>query len=142
MIFGNSIEAIRRPCEIIREARHIMTERFGKDKVISLATVSRNIPNVRNVNAYYEDGVLYIITYALSNEIKHIEQNSTVAIAGDWFTAHGKGINLGYGGNALNHISVCPVQTMDIKEKIFMILTTEDRYCCNFTVPFCRYHSK
>lgn len=81
-----------------------MTERFGKDTVISLATVSRNIPYVRNVNAYYEDGVFYIITYALLNEIKHIEQNSTVAIAGDWFTAHGKGINLGYGGNARNRV--------------------------------------
>ncbi len=28
----------------------------------------------------------------------HIENNSTVAIAGDWFTAHGKGVNLSYFG--------------------------------------------
>ena len=35
------------------------------------------------------NGAFYIITYALSNKMKHIENNSAVAIAGDWFTAHG-----------------------------------------------------
>ncbi len=28
--------------------------------------------------------------------MKHIENNPAVAIAGEWFTAHGKGSNLGY----------------------------------------------
>lgn len=42
--------------------------------------------------------VHFIITYALSNKMKHIENNSAVAIAGEWFTARGKGINLGYFG--------------------------------------------
>ena len=51
---------------------------------------------MRNVNAYYEDGAFYIITYALSNKMRHIKKNSTVAIAGEWFTAHGNGIGLGY----------------------------------------------
>ena len=45
------------------------------------------MPYVRYVNAYYENGAFYIITYALSNKMIHIENNSTVAIAGDWFTA-------------------------------------------------------
>ena len=48
-------------------------------------------PYVRYVNAYYEDGAFYIITYALSNKMKHIKENPVVAIAGEWFTAHGKG---------------------------------------------------
>ena len=78
------------------EAEKIMIERFGKDTVIALATVEHEMPYVRNVNAYYEDGSFYIITYALSNKIKQIEENPNVAIAGDWFTAHGKGNNLGY----------------------------------------------
>ena len=75
------------------EAEKIMIERFGKDTVIALATVEQEMPYVRNVNAYYEDGSFYIITYALSNKMKHIESNSTVAIAGEWLTAHGKSIN-------------------------------------------------
>ena len=35
--------------------------------------------------------------------MKHIEKESTVAIAGEWFTAHGKGINLGFFGKEENH---------------------------------------
>ena len=79
-----------------REAKKIMMERFGKDTVIALATIEKEVPYVRYVNAYYENGAFYIITYALSNKIKHIENNPAVAIAGEWFTAHGKGSNLGY----------------------------------------------
>lgn len=84
------------------ESKRIMIERFEKDNVIALGTMEDGIPYVRNVNAYYEDGAFYVITYALSNKMKQIEKNPAVAIAGDWFTAHGKGINLGYFGKSAN----------------------------------------
>ena len=90
--------------ELGSEAEKIMMERFGKDTVIALATVEHGVPYVRKVNAYYEDGSFYIITYALSNKIKQIEKNPNVAIAGDWFTAHGRGNNLGYFGKEENRI--------------------------------------
>ena len=77
-------------------AEKIMIERFGKDTVIALATVEGGVPYVRSVNAYYENGAFYIITYALSNKMRQIENNPIVAISGEWFTAHGNGINLGY----------------------------------------------
>ncbi len=32
-----------------------------------------------------------------------LENNPVIAIAGEWFTAHGKGINLGYFGKEENH---------------------------------------
>lgn len=86
------------------EAKEIMIERFGKDTIISLATANDNIPYVRNVNAYYENGAFYIITHALSDKMKQIENNPTIAIAGEWFTGHGKGINLGYFGKEENGI--------------------------------------
>ena len=73
------------------EVEKIMIERFGKDTVIALATIENGIPYVRYVNAYYENGAFYIITYALSNKIKHIENNSTIAIAGEWFQHMGRG---------------------------------------------------
>ncbi len=79
-----------------REAEKILAERFGRDTVIALATVEDGVPFVRNVNAYYEDKSFYIITYGLSNKMKHIEKNPIVALAGDWFTAHGEGASLGY----------------------------------------------
>lgn len=66
-----------------QEAEKIMIERFGKDTIIALSTVDNDMPFVRYVNAYYENGAFYIITYALSNKMKHIEKNPTVAIAGD-----------------------------------------------------------
>lgn len=86
----------------LNDIKQIMKERFGKDTILSLATVENGIPYVRNVNAYYEDGAFYIITYALSNKMRQIADHPTVAIAGEWFTAHGKAVNLGYFGKADN----------------------------------------
>ncbi len=78
------------------EIRKIMDERFGHDSLIALATCENNIPSVRTVDAYYENGAFYIITHALSNKMKQIEKNPDVAVSGDWFTAHGKAENMGY----------------------------------------------
>lgn len=85
-----------------QEMEQIMTERFGKDTILSLATVENGVPYVRYVDAYYEDGAFYIITHALSNKMRQIAENPTVAVAGEWFTAHGKAVNLGYFGKAEN----------------------------------------
>ena len=65
------------------EAEKILSERFGKDNVIALATIENDLPYVRNVNAFYEDRAFYIITHALSNKMKQF-------------------INLGYFGKAEN----------------------------------------
>ena len=78
------------------ETEAIMSERFGHDSIISLATSANNIPSVRSVNAFYEDGAFYVLTYALSGKMQQIQQNPVVAISGDWFTAHGIGENLGH----------------------------------------------
>lgn len=51
--------------EFSREAEQIMNERFGKDAIIALATTENKTPYVRYVNAYYEDGAFYIITFQL-----------------------------------------------------------------------------
>lgn len=85
-----------------QEVEAILTERFGKDMIIALATVGEGRPFVRNVNAYYENSAFYVITHGLSNKMKQIEKNPEIAIAGDWFTAHGVGKNLGYFGKKEN----------------------------------------
>ena len=61
--------------KLTQETERIMTERFGKDTVIALATTVDGIPHVRYVNAFYEDGAFYIITYALSGKMKQLEKN-------------------------------------------------------------------
>jgi len=84
------------------EVSRMLTERFGKDSIIALATTSEGLPYVRYVDAYYEDGAFYTITHALSAKMKHIEKNAMVAVAGEWFTAHGEGVNLGFFGKEEN----------------------------------------
>lgn len=74
----------------------IIQERFGKDSLIALATVDGDIPAVRTVNTVYIDGAFYVVTYALSGKMEQIAKKPTVAICGDWFTAHGVGENLGH----------------------------------------------
>ena len=86
--------------ELRREGERLMTERFGKDTLIALATVEGGKPHVRGVNAYYEDGAFYIVTHGLSNKMRQIAENPAVAISGEWFTGHGRGMNLGYWGKA------------------------------------------
>lgn len=54
------------------DAEQIMGERFGKDTIIALATIENGVPYVRYLNAYYENGAFYSITYARSNKIRHI----------------------------------------------------------------------
>ena len=88
------------------EVEKILIERFEKDSIIALATAEGEMPHVRNVDAFYEDGAFYVLTYGLSGKMKQIEENPVVALAGEWFTGHGKAVNLGYFGKEENtHIA-------------------------------------
>ena len=78
------------------KALEILTERFGKDNQLSLATMDGKRPAVRIVNGYYEDGAFYTITYAKSNKMRQIKKNPDVAICGEWFSAQGIGENTGH----------------------------------------------
>ena len=88
--------------KLTKETDAILRERFGKDSLIALATSVDNIPHVRTVDAFYEDGTFYVLTYGLSGKMRQIEKNPVVAISSEWFTAQGRGINLGYFGKEEN----------------------------------------
>ena len=88
--------------KLTAEIEKILIERFGNDNIIALATTVDNKPYVRSVDSFYENGSFYVLTHGLSNKMKQIHQNPCVAIAGDWFTANGQGINLGYFGDKEN----------------------------------------
>lgn len=87
---------------IAKEAEAIMEERFGGDTVIALATSANDLPSVRYVNTFYEDGAFYVLTYALSNKMKQLRTNPSAAIAAEWFTANAVGENLGFFGKKEN----------------------------------------
>jgi hypothetical protein len=85
----------------------ILEEKFGngKDNVFGLANIAlepnadgKPRPVVRDVDAFYEDGAFYVVTYAKSTKMQQIAQNNEVAIAVnfEWFTASGIGENLGW----------------------------------------------
>lgn len=93
------------------DAERILTERFGGDAVVALSTVNDGIPYVRLVNAHYECGAFYVITYALSDKVRQIEHNSAVALAGEWFTAHGNAMNLGWIGKEENSVIAKKLKT-------------------------------
>lgn len=78
------------------DALAIMDERFGRDTELAMATINDGRPAVRIVNAYYEQGSFYAITYALSGKMKQIEKNREVAVCGEWFSGQGIGENLGW----------------------------------------------
>lgn len=88
--------------KLSKETEAVLMERFGMDSIIALATSVDNTPHVRNVDAFYHNGAFYVLTHALSGKMKQIEQNPMVAISGEWFTAQGIGMNLGYFGNPEN----------------------------------------
>ena len=122
----------------------LIAEKFGnnKDNVISLATIAREpgagglpCPVVREVDAFYEDGVFYTVTYAKSNKMLQIAENPAVAIAvsGEWLTAVGTGENLGW---------VLAPQNADIRAKLRtafaawydMANNEKDENCCILAV--------
>lgn len=77
--------------KLTSKTAQLLRERFGKDSVLALATVEDGVPFVRNVDAYYEDGAFYIVMHRRSNKMRQIRTEPAVAVAGDWFTAHGRG---------------------------------------------------
>ena len=80
-----------------KNATDIMTERFGKDSLIAIATTDGTRLYNRVVDAYYENGAFYISTNALSNKMQQIKANPEVAVCAiDWFSGHGIAKNLGW----------------------------------------------
>ena len=89
------------------EGLKLIEERCGncKDNLLSLATIAiepnadgKSRPYVRDVDAYYEDGVFYIVTWAKSAKMQQITQNPEVAFTAcfEWFSGNGIGENLGW----------------------------------------------
>ena len=95
-----------------KEINEILKDRFEKDSLISIATIDNTgMPWVRTVDAIYIDDAFYTITNATTNKMKHINQNSVVAICGEWFSGHGKAESLGYIRNEENKDLVDKLRT-------------------------------
>ena len=101
------------------EAMKLLDEKLGhKDGLISLSTIARTPnaegkcrPAARLVDAFYENGAFYTVTYATSNKMLEIAQNPEVAVCiiVESFTADGIGENLGW---------VCDEKNVEMMAKI------------------------
>ena len=77
------------------EIQSIMKERFGTERLITIATSENNIPYIRAVNAVYENGWFYFATLSNSSKMKQMEENPMTAVCGPWFNGHGIACHLG-----------------------------------------------
>ena len=102
------------------EALSIINEQFGngKDNIIALATIDLESgtprPVVRDVDAFYEEGVFYIITYALTRKVKQLEANPQVGVSVNFGDFNGMGI-------AKNHGWVMKPENSEVRAKMHNI---------------------
>lgn len=107
------------------DAMKLLDEKLGnKDGLISLSTIAlepgtdgRNRPAARIVDAYYEDGAFYTVTYATTDKMREIAANPEVAVCVivECFTAEGIGENLGW---------VCDEKNTEIMKKLRTIFAS------------------
>ncbi len=81
--------------DVFKAATELMKEQLGHDVVIALATCTENGVNVRNVDGYYKEGSVYVVTHNASQKMKEIAKNTNVAICKDLMCAQGIAENLG-----------------------------------------------
>lgn len=92
---------------MFEEGYKIVNDVFGngKDNLIAVATIARESgeggmprPVVRCVDAFYEDGVFYSVTNAMSNKMLQVAENKEVSVAScqEMFTANGVAENIGW----------------------------------------------
>lgn len=59
---------------------NVLEELFAKDCQFALATSNDNLPSVRFVDTFYNNGAFYIVTYAKSQKVKDIEKNPEISM--------------------------------------------------------------
>ena len=75
-----------------------VVEPIGADIAIEASDDKMSYPCIRQVDAYYEEGVFYVTTWAQSNKMLQISNNKNVAFSNcpNGITGRGIGENLGW----------------------------------------------
>ena len=118
------------------EAMKLLDEKLGnKDNLISLSTIAlepgadgKSRPAARIVDAYYEDGAFYTVTYAATDKMRQIAANPEVAVCiiVESFTADGIGENLGW---------VCDEKNAEMAAKLRQVFAAWDNEANNDEDP-------
>ena len=75
---------------------NVLEELFAKDYQFALATSNDNIPSVRLVDAFYNSGAFYIVSYVKSQKVKDIEKNSEISMCNKLYRFSGNACNIGH----------------------------------------------
>lgn len=78
------------------KAMQVMSELFAKDHQFAMATVNGDRPSVRFVDAFYDEGSLYVVTYLKSRKVQEINDHSQVALCKNLYRFSGNAYNIGH----------------------------------------------
>lgn len=81
---------------VYEKSIEVLTELFNRDFTFSLATVKGDMPAVRVVDTYYDNGAFWVVTYANSNKVNEIIANPRVALCNNLYSFKGKAFNVGH----------------------------------------------
>ena len=90
----------------------VLEEIFAKDYQFALATSNDNIPSVRFVDTFYDNGAFYIVSYSKSQKVKEIEKNSEISMCNKLYRFSGTACNIGHPLSEENH---------EIREKLIKV---------------------
>lgn len=79
-----------------QKAVQAMKDLFAKDYQFALATSKDNVPSLRYVDTYYDEGDFYIVTYAKSQKVQEIENNCNISLCRELYRFSGKAYNIGH----------------------------------------------
>lgn len=75
---------------------NVIKELFGKDVTFSLATSRDDIPAIRVVDVFYDDGAFWIVTNKKSNKAMEIENNPNCTLCDRLYRFTGKAYIAGH----------------------------------------------
>ena len=75
----------------------LMEEMFSRDYQFAMATTVNDIPSLRFIDTYFENGAFYVVTYANTDKVKEIAVNPNMALCSrKGYSFSGKAYNIGH----------------------------------------------
>lgn len=74
----------------------VMEDLFGKDVFFALATSHNDVPSIRMVDVFYDNGSFWIVTNGRSNKVNDIKSNPNVALCNHLYRFKGKAYYAGH----------------------------------------------
>lgn len=90
----------------------VMSKLFAKDCQFALATTKDNVPSVRMVDTFYDEGSLYIVTHSNSKKVQELKENSQVSLCNMLYRFSGNAVVIGH---------PLQVENKDIRDKLIKV---------------------